>query len=128
MDTQNNEGKIPKCELSNSELIAKCKEWVSKLCKSGGSAWTLRVPVDFNTDPDILFNELANRLEATTPSTGERTAEDVEFLEYVKESRDLFCNEILSTPWNPKLRTICDELLICFDQMRERLVATAPSK
>lgn len=54
---------IRKCELSDEDLISKCKEIVSELCKTGGRSWTLRVPVDMNRDPDILFIELAQRFE-----------------------------------------------------------------
>lgn len=50
------------CSLSNEELIKRCHEWISKLCESGGKAWTLRVPADYNKDPDLLFTELADRL------------------------------------------------------------------
>ena len=46
------------CILTNDELIKKCNDWVHKLAKSGGNAWTLKVPVDFNNDPDMLFLEL----------------------------------------------------------------------
>ena len=52
-----------RCTLTNEELIAKSNEWVSKLAKSGGQAWTLRVPVDFNNDPDMLFCEMGKRLK-----------------------------------------------------------------
>jgi hypothetical protein len=51
-----------KCTLSNSELIEAVEDWVSKLCKSGGQAWTLQVPVNFNRDPDMLIIELCKRL------------------------------------------------------------------
>ena len=53
-----------RCTLSNKELIEKSNEWVSKLAKSGGKDWTLRVPVNFNHDPDMLFIELGKRLES----------------------------------------------------------------
>lgn len=52
-----------KCTLSDTELIEKSNDWVSKLAKTGGKAWTLRIPVDFNYDPDMLFIELGNRLK-----------------------------------------------------------------
>jgi hypothetical protein len=52
-----------KCTLSDEELIAKCQEWVSSLCKTGGQSWCLRVPVSLNTDPDMLFSELAERFQ-----------------------------------------------------------------
>lgn len=51
-----------KCTLSDSDLIDKSNEWVSKLAKSFGEAWVLRIPVDFNQDPDMLFIELGKRL------------------------------------------------------------------
>jgi len=44
-----------------------------------------------------------------------------EFLDYVKESRDLFSMYINSRIWDNKLRTECESLLICFDQMKARL-------
>jgi len=50
-----------KCTLSDNELSTKCHEWIDKLCKSGAHAWCLRVPVDFNNDPDVLFTELLDR-------------------------------------------------------------------
>ena len=59
-----------KCDLSNEELIERCNEWVSKLAKSGGRDWRLHVPVSFNTDPDMLFCELANRFKELTEAKG----------------------------------------------------------
>jgi hypothetical protein len=63
-DSTGNNTVLPEVPLSDTELIAKCGEWVSKLCRSGGRAWTLRVPVDFTRDPDVLFTELIKRFEA----------------------------------------------------------------
>ena len=54
---------LPRCTLTDSELIAKAHEWISNLCQTGGKAWCLRVPVDVNHDPDMIFSELCNRLE-----------------------------------------------------------------
>lgn len=53
-----------KCTLSNAELLAAVKTWVSKLCDTGGRAWTLSVPVNFNRDPDMLITELCKRYAA----------------------------------------------------------------
>lgn len=53
-----------RCTLTDSELIEKAHEWISKLAKSGGREWCLRIPVDFNHDPDMVFSELCARLEA----------------------------------------------------------------
>lgn len=50
-----------KCTLTDDELIKACTEWVYKLCQSKGNAWTLQVPVNYNTDPDMLFTEIISR-------------------------------------------------------------------
>lgn len=52
-----------KCTLTDKELIEIARDWISKLTKSGGREWCLRVPVDFNHDPDMVFSELCNRIE-----------------------------------------------------------------
>lgn len=57
-----------KCTLSDQELIEKVNEWVSSLAKTGGRSWTLRVPVDFNNDPDMLICELSNRFKSILDS------------------------------------------------------------
>jgi hypothetical protein len=62
------EGLFSRCTLSDSELLAKVEWWVHTLCESRGKAWTLRVPVDFNYDPDMLIIELANRFRAALAS------------------------------------------------------------
>ena len=53
----------PKCTLSDDELLDKCSQWVSKLCLTGGRAWSLQVPVNFEQYPDILFSELISRYQ-----------------------------------------------------------------
>jgi len=50
------------CTLNNSELLKAVNDWVSSLCETGGRSWSLRVPVDFNRDPDILISEMGKRL------------------------------------------------------------------
>jgi len=57
-----------RCNLSNEDLIIKAKEWIDKLLKSGGKDWSLRVPVNLNHDPDVIFIELCNRLQSPDPS------------------------------------------------------------
>lgn len=47
--------------LTDKELAESVTAWVSKLCKTGGKAWILSVPVKFNKDPDILITELVER-------------------------------------------------------------------
>lgn len=52
-----------KCTLTNDELINKAHQLIKSLAETGGKSWKLRVPVDFNNDPDIIFSELCNRLK-----------------------------------------------------------------
>lgn len=53
------------------------------------------------------------------------TSIEEDFKEYMIEARDLFVMEINEQEWNTKLRTSAEDLLICFDQMRERLLSTS---
>lgn len=53
--------KINKCTLSDAELIKSCAEQISKMCKTGGSSFRMSVPVDLNSDTDILLSELVDR-------------------------------------------------------------------
>ncbi len=46
------------------------------------------------------------------------------FEDYMRNSRNEFVMEINRQEWNTKLRTTAEDLLICFDQMRERLLKT----
>jgi hypothetical protein len=57
MDTEH------RCTLSDKDLIALARDMVSGLCASGGRTWTLRVPVDFNRDHDMILSELIDRFE-----------------------------------------------------------------
>ena len=50
-----------------------------------------------------------------------------DFLEYVSDSRDEFIIFINSLPWDTELRTACESLIICFDQMKDRL-SSLPSQ
>lgn len=53
-----------KCTLSDKELSEKCRTLISALCQTGGKAWSMRVPVDFNNDSDMLLSELVRRFES----------------------------------------------------------------
>lgn len=53
-----------KCTLTDAELRDAVQKWVSKLCETGGRAWTLSVPVNFDRDPDMLITELCKRYAA----------------------------------------------------------------
>ncbi len=92
-----------KCDLSNEELIERCNEWVSKLAKSGGRDWRLHVPVSFNTDPDMLFCELANRFKELTEAKGKGySREDIMDvlvkLGYASPDREEFIKALSSLP------------------------------
>jgi hypothetical protein len=54
---------LPKCTLTDAELVAKIDEWNGKLCKTGGRAWCLSVPPDPNKDPDLLIAQLCKRFK-----------------------------------------------------------------
>lgn len=47
--------------LTDKELINLCDEWVSKMCKTGGKAFTMSVPVRLNYDTDVVLSALINR-------------------------------------------------------------------
>lgn len=67
-----------KSNLTNEQLIDKVKAWVKKLCETGGSAWTLKVPVDLDNDPDVLIIELCNRFASQSPAQGEGANEIIQ--------------------------------------------------
>lgn len=50
-----------KCTLTDAELHDAVQKWVLKLCDTGGRAWTLSVPVNFDSDPDMIITELCDR-------------------------------------------------------------------
>lgn len=52
-----------KCTLTDLGLIQMLDEWNSKLCITGGKAWTLSVPVNFDRDPDMLISEIIRRFK-----------------------------------------------------------------
>jgi len=43
-------------------LLLRAEEHVIRLCATGGSSWSLRVPPDVG-DPDMVFTEVCRRLE-----------------------------------------------------------------
>jgi hypothetical protein len=53
------------CTLSNKELAERLRDWASRLAETGGKAWSLQIPVNFNRDPDMLMCEAADRLQST---------------------------------------------------------------
>lgn len=51
----------------------------------------------------------------------------VDFDEYIREERDAFVLAINEAPWNTKQRTQAENLLIAYDQMRDKLQAASGS-
>lgn len=52
-----------RCTLTDKELIEEAKKQLSKLCETGGRSFTMRVPVDFNKDTDMIIGEVIWRFE-----------------------------------------------------------------
>lgn len=57
------ENQDKKCTLTDLELIRKCEESISKMCKTGGKSFTMSVPVNFNSDTDMILSELVRRFK-----------------------------------------------------------------
>ena len=53
----------PKKNRTEETLIKRCRDWIDKLCATGGRAWSLQVPPNPDVDPDLLFSELIDRYE-----------------------------------------------------------------
>jgi hypothetical protein len=83
-----------RCTLSDQELSEKCEEWISRLCNSGGREWTLRVPVDFDRDPDMLFSELNKRFKRLNDTIGDASGH-VEFLDRENDRMRLGIQQII---------------------------------
>lgn len=63
MIKKSEDGNTIHCTLSDSELVEKCKTWICELYKTRGRAWRVSIPIEFNQDPDILFDELIQRFQ-----------------------------------------------------------------
>ena len=83
---------MTKCTLSDNELISESFKWIKKLADTGGTAWTLKVPVDFNNDPDILFCELGNRLKDKDQQLSEEREKAGKLVEALKMCLYALCN------------------------------------
>ncbi|MEN6413453.1 MAG: hypothetical protein ABFC84_11975 [Veillonellales bacterium] len=71
----------------------------------------------------------AQGLAASHPPAAPVSGDELtEFLEAVTNERNEFCGFINSLLWDSGLRTKCESLLIIYDQMRERLSATLPTR
>jgi len=66
---------------------------------------------------------LGQQFASKPPAQG--YADSVEFEDYMGSERDNFVNEINNQKWDTKMRTAAESLLICFDQMANRLAGYA---
>lgn len=60
MSKQGEEFRKKQADMSDEELLGKCREELSKLCKTGGRSLTMCVPPQVD-DTDMLFIELMRR-------------------------------------------------------------------
>lgn len=71
--------------LPDQELLSKVRDWNSKLCSSGGKAWSLTIPANPNNDPDLLIEELCKRFEKKSNSSNINNVKDF-ILQFKKEN------------------------------------------
>jgi hypothetical protein len=95
------------CSLENNELIEICTEWIQKLIDSGGKAWVMNVPARPNSDPDLVFTELVERLKKTeepvsVPSVAE--IEPKEMAEYATKMIDT--HDFIKDQPSPNMRAL----------------------
>ena len=82
------------------------------------------------TAPDCAFHSLEwdkaleEYAQQSQPS-GMRC--EPEFIEYINKSRAAFVKHIHGMKWDAKFRTAVDDLLICFDKMKNRLSESSPA-
>lgn len=69
-----------------------------------------------------MNNEQQNKPVAIPISVDGKEEQDGTFEDFMSNSRDAFVKEINEQEWNTKLRTTAEDILICFDQMRERII------
>ncbi|NJO70085.1 MAG: hypothetical protein HC830_13100, partial [Bacteroidetes bacterium] len=95
----NTENGVPRCTLTDEQLLEKCREWINKLCNIGGRAWVLHIPARLNEDPDLLWGELTWRFKKmlrTVSGTGKNddtvpeTKNDVTILNEIAHKLILF--------------------------------------
>jgi hypothetical protein len=78
---------VPRCTLTDAELLEKCHDWITKLIATGGRAWHLHIPARLNDDPDLLFGELTWRFKKMLRAGSKTTKND-------DTAADFTCTEI----------------------------------
>lgn len=80
-------------------------------------------------DWDIIRNaavasmiEYAQQFASQPPApVGNVFPDAAEFEDYIGDARDAFVNDVNNQDWNTKMRTASESILICFDQMADRI-------
>jgi hypothetical protein len=101
---------VEHCTLNNQQLIDIAKVMVSKLCSTGGRSWTMRVPVDFDRDDDMILSELISRFEAATQVEA-MTCDGWQLIESApKDGTSILayngCGEVAAIYWDDGFRSI----------------------
>lgn len=104
--------------FSWNDLKKECIGIVNQLYDLANVDSAVRQQINDRAD-DYLFNLFRQKLSGA--SVG---GEVKEFLDYVDQSRHDFVTYIKALDWDNKLRTEVDTLMICFDQMKNRLEST----
>ena len=74
-------------------------------------------------------NNLANCIHCASDNAQLREGEVEDgFIEYMTNARNEFVNDINKQGWRTALRLTAENFLICFDQMRERLLPNPPKQ
>lgn len=112
-----------KCTLSDEKLCEKAQYWISELLDSNGNAWCLRIPVDLNHDPDVVFDELINRVKARTESAAElqalrdRAEKLEEFAESVIQWSKAYPTSVFTEPTPEEVDEVCKTLGFRIDRI-----------
>jgi len=94
-----NKQDLPKCTLTDEQLIIKAELWISKLCKTGGNAFTMQVPADMNNDTDMVFSELIIRF-AKQLQTKKQMLKSVEEMNLLLDKLQQRNNDTTTNPSN----------------------------
>ena len=81
--------------------------------------------IDFHDGREINLGDLLEEYAQQSQPSGMRC--EPEFIEYINKSRAAFVKHIHGMKWDAKFRTAVDDLLICFDQMKNRLSESSPA-
>lgn len=79
--------------MTDEELIKKSRKWISDLC-NGLETWTMRIPAEPDHDPDLLWRECTDRLEALNAEIAQLRAEVSSEIEELRNGLRLAINTV----------------------------------